>query len=165
MTLHSQRGLQARKGPSQNRIDFVPPAEPSYDDSNRTVLFVDDEPSILTVRRLLFEAQGYSVLTAESGMQALTLMQTHLVDVVVLDYLMPEMDGEETALRIRELHGDVPIILSTGSGSVPPRVMELVTLLVHKGRDPQILLDAVERHTELSPKPESLANAAIHSGS
>lgn len=63
----------------------------------KTVLFVDDESSILMMRRLVFEALGYSILTAISGEKALEALDLHPVDAVVLDYLMPGMDGEETA--------------------------------------------------------------------
>lgn len=163
MTLSNQRGFEARNGslPSERVQLRLSPTEDSIADiSDRIVLVVDDEPSILTVRRMLFEALGYSVLTAESGPQALALMQSHVVDIVILDYLMPEMDGEETALRVRELHGDIPIILSTGCTSVPPGLMEIVTMLVHKGSGPQILIDAVERHlappAQPSPVPDTV---------
>lgn len=165
MTL-DQRGLQARNSSLRNervRINLLSPAESSVGDlSKRTVLFVDDEPSILTVRRMIFEGRGYSVLTAESGPEALALMQSHLIDVVVLDYLMPEMDGEETALRMRELQADVPILLSTGCTSVPLRVMDIVTMLVHKGSGPQILLDAVERYLPPALQPSAVPSTTLH---
>src|SRR5437867_13056198 len=80
----------------------------------KTLLFVDDEPSILSMRRLVFEALGYSVLTAISGEEALETLEQCDVDAVVLDYLMPGMDGEETARHIRKLRRGIPIILSTG---------------------------------------------------
>src|SRR5215470_17855020 len=68
---------------------------------SRTVLFVDDEPSLLEARRLIFEFIGYSVLTAESGEEALDVLRSNAVDAVVVDYQMPGMDGEEIARRIR----------------------------------------------------------------
>ena len=51
----------------------------------KTVLFVDDEPSILSIRRLVFEALGYSVITATCGKDALEVFATYPVDAVILD--------------------------------------------------------------------------------
>src|SRR5215467_7594214 len=120
------------------------PSAESYQTA-KTVLFVDDEPSILKTRRLVFEALGYSVLTAVSGQEALKALELHSVDAVVLDYLMPGMDGEETARCIRKLCGDIPIILSTGCFTVPERLLEIVTVAVEKGARPEALIEAVEQ--------------------
>jgi CheY-like chemotaxis protein len=109
----------------------------------KTVLFVDDEPSILLMRHLVFEALGYSVLTAICGEDALEMFATHPVDAVVLDYLMPGIDGEETARRLRKLRSDIPIILSSGCLAVPERVFEVVDMAVEKGARPEALIDAV----------------------
>src|SRR5215472_17034777 len=122
----------------------VPSAE-SYQTA-KTVLFVDDEPSILKTRCLVFEALGYSVLTAVSGEEALKALKLHSVDAVVLDYLMPGMDGEETARCIRKLYGDIPIILSSGCLTVPERLLEIVTAAVEKGASPEALIEALEQH-------------------
>lgn len=117
--------------------------------TGKTVLFVDDEPSILKVRSLIFEALGYSVLTAISGEEALEVLERHLVDAVVLDYLMPGMDGEETARRIRQLRSDIPIILSSGCLTVPERVLEFVTVAVEKAARPEALIEVLEQHLTL----------------
>lgn len=111
----------------------------------KTILFVDDEPSILKVRQLIFESMGYCALTAESGEEALEILREKAVDVVVLDYLMPGMDGEETAREIRRLLGDIPIVLSSGCLSIPERVLELVNASVEKIAGPEALRDAVEQ--------------------
>jgi CheY-like chemotaxis protein len=121
----------------------------------KTVLFVDDEPAILSMRRLVFEALGYSVLTAISGEEAL-VSELHQVDAIVLDYLMPGMDGEETARRIRKLRSDIPIILSSGCLTVPERVLEVVTVAVEKAGRPEALIEIVEQH--LHPLVESTLN-------
>src|SRR5262249_28347134 len=122
----------------------VPSAE-SYQTA-KTVLFVDDEPSILKTRRLVFEALGYSVLTAISGEEALKALELHSVDAVVLDYLMPGMDGEETACCIRKLRGDIPIILSSGCLTVPQHLLKVVTAAVEQGAGPEALIGVLEQH-------------------
>lgn len=112
----------------------------------RTILLVDDEPSILQVRRLIFESEGYSVFTAESGEEALEILRIRPVDAVVLDYLMPGMNGEETALGIRKLRGNVPILLSSGCLQLPARVLAIVNASVDKILGPEPLIVAVEQH-------------------
>jgi CheY-like chemotaxis protein len=109
----------------------------------KIVLFVDDEPSILSMRRLVFEALGYSVLTATCGEDALDIFAKYPVDAVVLDYLMPGMDGEETARRLRKARSDVPIILSSGCLEVPERVFEIVSAAVEKGAGPEALIEVL----------------------
>jgi CheY-like chemotaxis protein len=111
----------------------------------KSVLFVDDEASILMMRRVVFEALGYSVLTAISGQEALEVFELNPVDAVVLDYMMPGMDGEETARCIRKLRSDIPIILSSGCLTVPERVLEIVNAAVEKAGRPEALIEALEQ--------------------
>jgi CheY-like chemotaxis protein len=122
--------------------------------SIKTILFVDDEPSILEVRSILFEALGYGVLTAASGEEALVQMQARTVDAVVLDYLMPVMDGEETARKMRQVHGAIPILLSSGCLALPKSVMALVDASVDKGRGPLALIKAIEQLLQGQPVPD-----------
>ena len=126
-----------------------------------TVLFVDDELSILKIRRLVFETLGYSVLTAISGEEALAVLKMHQVDAVVLDYLMPGMDGEETARRIRELRCNIPIILSTGCLLVPESLLEVVTAAVEKGAKPEALIEVLEEQLSLCSRANSPASLML----
>jgi CheY-like chemotaxis protein len=127
----------------------------------KTILFVDDEASILEMRRLIFESLGYSVLTAISGEEALKTFELHPVDAVVLDYLMPGMDGEETARCIRKLRSDVPIILSSGCLTLPECVLEVLTVAIEKAAGPEALIKALEQqlHPLLDPAPNRKAQA------
>jgi CheY-like chemotaxis protein len=138
-------------GPANNGNGFAHKREPHVFSrkthrSAKLILFVDDEPSLLSMRRLVFETLGYSVLTATCGEDALKVLATYPVDAVVLDYLMPGMDGEETARRIRKLRSDIPIILSTACLTVPERVLEVVTAAVGKGAKPEVLIEVLEQH-------------------
>ena len=53
----------------------------------------DDDRESLQIRKLLLETQGYSVLTADNGPEGLRLLAENPVDIIVLDYVMPDMDG------------------------------------------------------------------------
>jgi len=118
------------------------------DQGMATVLVVDDEPKLLELRRLMLETMGYPVLVAESGEKALEIMRTGTVDVVILDYLMPGMDGEATARGIRALNLATPIILSTACLSVPERVLRLVTAFVPKGMAPMHLMEVLREELQ-----------------
>ncbi|HJQ84766.1 MAG TPA: hybrid sensor histidine kinase/response regulator [Candidatus Binatia bacterium] len=92
--------------------------------SGRTVLVVDDQVDTLTSVRMLLEREGHRVLTAESGSAALALLGTEPVQLALVDYFMPVMNGEELIDRIRERDRLVQIVLQTGyAGEKPPREM------------------------------------------
>jgi DNA-binding response OmpR family regulator len=77
-----------------------------------TALVVDDEPQMTMIIGYALETQGFSVLTAHDGATALHLLRSRAVDLVVLDVLMPAMDGLSLCKRIRA-RSDVPIMLVT----------------------------------------------------
>ena len=134
------------------------------DQTTKTVLLVDDEAAILEMRRLIFGSLGYSVLTALSGEEALKVFDLHPVDAVVLDYLMPGMNGEETARCIRKLRGDIPLILSSGCLTLPESVLEVVTVAIEKAAGPEALIEALEQqlHPLLDPEPNGNVHAWPH---
>lgn len=106
----------------------------------KTLLCVDDEPTGLTVRKMLLEHQGYSVLIAESGAAGLKLFSAHPIDCVVLDYYMPEMNGGEVAARMRQLKPHVPILMLSAFVDLPEGALKQVDAFVVKGDTPQVLL-------------------------
>jgi DNA-binding response OmpR family regulator len=77
-----------------------------------TALVVDDEPQMTTIVGFALETQGFTVLTAHDGATAMNLLRTHDVDLVVLDVLMPALDGLSLCELIRARY-DLPIMLLT----------------------------------------------------
>ncbi len=77
-----------------------------------TVLVVDDEPRLVDVVRMNLEVEGYRVLEAFDGYEALEKLKQDLPDLVVLDVMMPELDGFATLQQIREV-SNVPVIMLT----------------------------------------------------
>ena len=99
-----------------------------------TVLCIDDEPSLLQLEKRFLESHGYKVLTAPSGQKGLDILSASAVDAVVLDYVMPEMDGFAVALAIRRILPEIDIIIHSGTPlQIPNRLLEIADRLVPKG--------------------------------
>jgi class 3 adenylate cyclase/CheY-like chemotaxis protein len=84
-----------------------------------TVLVVDDQPQNLRLLDAVLSPRGYTVLTATGGRQALDLLEAQPVDLVLLDVVMPDLDGYEVCRRIRseERTAFLPVVMVTASGS------------------------------------------------
>ncbi len=85
------------------------------------VLLIDDDRSLLRLLGRYLESSGYTVITAENGLQGLRKLYSERPDLVVLDVMMPHMDGWETLRRIREMT-DVPVIMLTVKGEEPDKL-------------------------------------------
>lgn len=92
-----------------------------------TILVVDDEPGIVRMLQAVLERRGFSVLTADSGKVALDLISTRPVDLVVLDIMMPELDGITTCrhLKADPVFRHIPVILLTAKDSLRDKVFGL----------------------------------------
>jgi PAS domain S-box-containing protein len=122
----------------EERKSTQPPVEEPSAAANGTaprVLIVDDEPAALRVLGMLLREEGYSVVEFESPKPALEAFrhEPKLFDLVITDQTMPEMSGEELAVKIHELNRDVPILLCSGwligdgeAGGVPQGVSEII---------------------------------------
>jgi len=88
----------------------------------RTVLVVDDEPSVRDALERALKAQHYAVTTAVDGRQALDVVADVRPDLVLLDVLMPVMDGFEACRRLRELGDRTPVLMLTARDAVGDRV-------------------------------------------
>jgi CheY-like chemotaxis protein len=111
----------------------------------KTVLCVDDEIIGLRVRKIMLEGHGFKVLTATSGEQGLALLDKHQIDLVVLDYYMPGMNGGDVAAELRRRNPRIPIIFLSAYFSLPPAALELANAFITKGDPPDVLIDKIER--------------------
>lgn len=84
-----------------------------------TVLVADDEPTIRHVLRTFLESEGFAVVTAADGVEALEAYQHNgeRIDAVVLDLGMPRMSGRACLEALRDLAPELPVIISTGSST------------------------------------------------
>ena len=90
----------------------------------KRILLVDDEPLILKGLRYTLEQEGYEILTATDGEEALKVFNEHHVDMILLDVMLPKMDGIEVCQRIRE-NSNVPIIMLTAKGEDMDKILGL----------------------------------------
>jgi two-component system KDP operon response regulator KdpE len=88
---------------------------------NITVLVVDDEKPLRDFVRRNLEVRGYRVLTASNGLEALAIFKNENIQLVIMDIMMPHMDGLETTRRIRQ-DSHVPIIILTAMGEEGDKV-------------------------------------------
>jgi DNA-binding response OmpR family regulator len=84
----------------------------------KEILIVDDEPSIVVPIQFLMEQQGYSVLVAENGEDALDVIYKYKPDLILLDIMLPRIDGYEVCeiVRLNPEYRDVKIIFLTAKG-------------------------------------------------
>jgi len=85
----------------------------NFEESGGTILLVDDEHAILQMEQRRLSRDGWKVLTASSGKEALDILMGKRISAVVTDLKMPEMDGETLCREIRRLYPDVSVILAT----------------------------------------------------
>ncbi|MBA5606366.1 response regulator [Duganella sp. FT3S] len=96
----------------------LPHSPPVMQTASATLLFVDDEPNILSALRRLFRPRGYRVLTAESGAEGLEVLAQEPVDLVISDMRMPEMDGARFLAQVRQRWPGVLRLLLTGYSDI-----------------------------------------------
>ncbi|MPZ77449.1 MAG: response regulator [Deltaproteobacteria bacterium] len=84
-------------------------------DTQRTIMVVDDNPDIITIVKTILEGKGYNVSSASSGQELLNALKGQKPDLIILDIMMPEMDGLEVLSRLKSVTetASIPVILLT----------------------------------------------------
>ncbi|MBI4248909.1 MAG: response regulator [Elusimicrobia bacterium] len=102
----------------------------------KTILVADDEGSIRDLLKRLLESEGYNVLLAENGKQALNSTQENRPDLIILDLIMPEINGLDVCRQIRQNAetAGIPIIMLTAKGAILDQ-----TLGYHLGADDYVV--------------------------
>ncbi len=90
----------------------------------KRILLVDDEPLIIKGLRFTLEQEGYEILTAADGEEALQVFRDEPVDLVLLDVMLPKLDGIQVCQRIRET-SNVPILMLTAKGEDMDKILGL----------------------------------------
>ncbi len=110
-----------------------------------TILCIDDDPVILQLQKSVLETNGYTTLTATDGPTGIALASQQPVDVVVLDFKMPGMDGGQVAEALWREQPDLPIVICTGFfDAVPEWLRWFAAAYLQKGEGPQVLLSTIQ---------------------
>lgn len=128
-----------------------------------TLLYVDDNPERLQVLTARLKLAGYKVLTAKDGVEALAIFAKQHIDLAVVDYYMHGMGGDIVALEMKRLRNDLPIIVFSGTFTLPELVIALVDGFVHTGDDPDRLISKIAEVLQRQ-KEKSQAGRAISRG-
>jgi CheY-like chemotaxis protein len=108
-----------------------------------TILYIDDNPDRLMLLRSVLEMKGYTVLTADHGRRGLELFLSEPVDLVILDFHMPGMNGDAVAGKMRRLRPAIPILIFSGSLTLPDKIIATVDGFISTSEEPEVLLERI----------------------
>lgn len=100
------------------------PRHTDTDYAGMNILVVDDEGRMIDFIRMNLEVEGFHVLAASNGIEALDMVRKHILDLIILDVMMPQLDGFETLRMLREF-STVPVIMLTAKGEEDDKVRGL----------------------------------------
>lgn len=154
--------LPSRSDRSEDRDLFRTSRTGACKSARPTLLWIDDFAPALDLYKAMFEQLGCRVLTASNGKAGLRLATSNRVDLVVTDYEMSGMNGEEVAVAVKALNPRTPVLLFSGSSLLPQRIREFVDGCCDKAGPRTQLLRAVQtllqRRDELQPTPVTQAS-------
>ena len=116
------------------------------------IAIVEDDVAISQMYRIKFEAEGYTVETAENGKLGLELIEEMKPDIVLLDLMMPEMDGEEMLTKLRDSNWgkDTKVIILTnmGESEAPASIKEMnvEAFILKANMTPRQVAELVKEH-------------------
>ena len=123
--------------------------------SSITILCVDDEETPRILRKLILQKQGYQVLTAASGVEALEVLDRANINLVLSDQMMPGMTGTELTKSVKAMRPTMPVILISGVNEVPADA-SYADRFISKVGGPELLFQTViEVLTEYGTSVES----------
>lgn len=121
------------------------------EDTTKRIVYIEDEYEMIDLVRLILGRKGYKVIGAIGGREGLTMVQQELPDLVLLDLMMPGMDGWEVyqQMRAEETTQEIPVIILTAKAQSIDKVLALhiakVDEYLSKPFSPQELIDSVGR--------------------
>jgi DNA-binding NtrC family response regulator len=123
--------------PSAAQVGLLPSPK------KQTILWVDDSSALLSLYQAVFGRLGFEIVITSSPQEA--LKQAGAVDLAILDYDMPDMNGAALAALIKGSHGTLPVVLYSGNGSIPDSAHQWVDAICAKGAPREELLSTIDR--------------------
>jgi DNA-binding NtrC family response regulator len=128
-------------------------------DYQQTILVVDDDPHILEVLETRLSSAGFRTITAAGGQEAIEILHSQQVDLMISDVRMPGLGGMDLLKEVRELQPELPIIFLTAYGTIPDAVRAIKAGAVEyftkpfNGRDLVLKVQKILREAEISAAP------------
>lgn len=110
----------------------------------KVILCVDDNEQDLSVLKFMLVTNGYRVLSATAGLEAIELFSDNAVDLVLADAAMPQMDGDQLVRRLKQIAAHVPMVLLGDPQKMIGQVHAADALLAKKTCTPQELLERIK---------------------
>ncbi len=124
-----------------------------------TILCVDDEENQLILRKLMLERAGYRVVTCNSAAKAIELFRSEAIDLVIVDYYMPGMNGLSLARELRQTKR-VPVVVLSAFVELPGETIGSADVWVTKGISSEELLTRLEELLNKGNSPPASAAGA-----
>lgn len=125
----------------------------------KVILLVNDDEQELSIHTFMLKTNGYAVLPAQDGEQAIRLFDLHVVDLVLVDYGMPGMNGSQLVSRLKRMRAHIPMILLGDPEVLFGQIHQADALLSKKQCSPQELL---ERIRIMSARKRGPRKATVH---
>jgi DNA-binding response OmpR family regulator len=116
------------------------------------ILCVDDYETTLAGWCLYLQTEGYLVITAQTAQESLHLFAVSLVDLVLLDYGLPDCNGDEVAAIMKRIKPDVRILMYSGLPDVPENARLHIDAFLQKGQSPIVVLEKIRELLKSSGK-------------
>jgi len=128
----------------------------------KIILCVDDNEQELSVLKFMLSTNGYRVLTATSGQEAIAMFADAQVDLVLSDYAMPQMNGKQLAERVKRMAPHVPMILLGDPQTMGGEIHAADALLAKKNCSPQELLERIKVMSARKRGPRKGSQRVLH---
>ncbi len=112
--------------------------------SDKIVLFIDDDENALSGWSLYLQGAGYSVVSASKVQDGLQFFATKRVDAVVLDFHMPDMNGDEAAALIKRIKPQTAVLMFSGNPLAIGKEHPSIDAFIVKGQPPSVVLNALD---------------------
>lgn len=124
----------------------------SYHDDMPKIAIIEDDQAISQMYRFKFEAENYEVETAENGLLGLKLCESMRPDIILLDLMMPEMNGDEMLKKLRESDWGrrikVVVLTNKGEQELPPELanLDVIAVILKADMTPRQVAELVKSH-------------------
>jgi len=142
------------RGYTSPRAYVSPLDRGSHVNDRKTILVIDDYETSAAGWGLYLHNAKYSVETAYGPEEGLQLFAIRPIDLVLLDYAMPAIDGGQVAATMKQIKPNVPILMLSGVPQVPEQDLAYIDAFVQKGQEPEIVLQKIE---QLLNRPQQAA--------